>query len=606
MTVSPPSHARALGRLLAFARREHARIALAAGLQVLTVGSGLGLMGTAAWLLSAAALQPSIAALQVAIVGVRAFGISRAVLRYGERLIAHDVTLRLLARLRSTLFRALVPLAPAALVSRRTGDVLSGAIADVETLDGFFARLLGPSLAAVGVAALLVAVLAPFGWVFPLVAVAGLACGGLLGPGLAAGLAAVAGHRLVNARAELAAGLVDGVRGSAELLAFGGESAHVARLIELDATVVHAQRRLASASALGSALAALAGDLTAIAVLVLAIPALRGGQLAGAELATLTLITVASFEIVGALPQAWQSLGSLGGAAARLQHLMDTEPSVPEPSPALVADRPAAVPRAPAGTPAPLLELRGLRFRYPGEPRPALDGVDLVLDTGARVAIVGPSGSGKSTLLRLLLRYWEAPAETIFLDGRDVRRLPSDAVRSRIAFAGQRAHVFTGTLRENLLLARPHPSTQAVDAVLRALQLDALVALLPDGLDSWIGEEGQQLSGGERQRLALARALLHQAPLLLLDEPTAQLDAVTALAATRAIRQAGRGRATLVVSHSLVGLEDFDEVLLLDSGRVMERGTAAELATRSGAFSRLLALQRGARAIERVASDARA
>ncbi len=392
------------------------------------------------------------------------------------------------------------------------------------------------------------------------------------------------------------------------MLAFGGEAAHAARLAALDRAVVRAQRQVVSASALGSSLAALAGDLTAIAVLALAIPAVRDGRLDGVQLAAVTLLTLASFEAVSALPQAWQSLGAIRAASARLVQLMDTPPAVLEP-PRAEAWRPSGAQAR--GDPAPkqlthaepLLELRELHFAYPGEARRALDGVSLRLGAGARIAIVGTSGSGKSTLLHLLLRFWDAPEGAILLEGRDVRGLPSDAVRSRIAFAAQRAHVFTGTLRDNLTLARSDLDAHAVDVVLSALRLDALVASLPDGLDTWVGEEGQRLSGGERQRLALARALLRQAPLLLLDEPTAQLDALTAREVMHAITRAGRGRATLIVSHSLLGLEDFDEVLVLDTGRVVERGAAAELAARGGRYARLLALQRAARAIDECATN---
>ncbi len=217
------------GLLVSSARGEKARIAFATGLQVLVVGSGMGLMATAAWLLSSAALRPSIAVLQVAIVGVRAFGLGRALLRYGERLVSHDLTLRLLARLRVAFFRSLVPLAPAALVGERQGDLLARAIEDVQALEGFFARVLGPSLAALGVAALSAALLAPFGGSIALVAVLGLLAGGLLGPGLAARLASTSGRRLVGLRAALTATLVDGVKGSADLLACNAEATHLTR-----------------------------------------------------------------------------------------------------------------------------------------------------------------------------------------------------------------------------------------------------------------------------------------------------------------------------------------------------------------------------------------
>jgi ABC-type multidrug transport system fused ATPase/permease subunit len=207
---------------------------------------------------------------------------------------------------------------------------------------------------------------------------------------------------------------------------------------------------------------------------------------------------------------------------------------------------------------------------------------------------VGASGSGKSTLVHLLLRFWDAPAGTLLLDGSDARTWPSDRVRAALAFAAQRVHLFTGTLRENLALAAPRAGERELLAVLAAVRLDGLVARLPDGLDTWIGEQGHHLSGGERQRLALARALLRDAPFLLLDEPTAHLDALTEREVMGAIVRAGEGRATLLVTHRLVSLEPFDEVLVLERGVVAERGQAADLVRAGGPFARLLALQRAA------------
>jgi len=275
-------------------------------------------------------------------------------------------------------------------------------------------------------------------------------------------------------------------------------------------------------------------------------------------------------------------------ASRRLFDLVDSPPAVTEKS--------HAAPAPVAG--APLLEVRDLRFTYPGEPRPALDGVSLRLEPSRRIAIVGPSGSGKSTLVHLLLRFWESPPGAILLEGHDLREWPSDDARARVAFAAQRAHVFTGTLRENLRLARPEATDAELRAVLRAVALEALVERLPEGLDAWVGEAGQRLSGGERQRLALARALLRPAPLLLLDEPTAHLDALTEREVLAEVLRAGEGRATLLVTHRLVSLDAFDEVLVLDRGRVAERGKAAELLARGGALARLEALQRSVEALE--------
>ena len=576
-----------LTRLLRLVLPERRRVFGAVALQVLTIASGVGLMGTSAWLLSKAALHPSIAALQVAIVGVRAFGVSRAALRYLERLVSHDVTLRLLGRLRMALFRALVPLSPARLLGQRRGDLLGRLLEDVGTLESLYVRVLGPSLAATLIAGLLAALLWSASSVLAVVGVCGLAFGGVVAPHFAVRLGEAPGRRLVTVRGELLARLVDGVRGVADLLAFGREGAHARALAAISRDAVAEQGRLASTSALGGSLAVLAADLTTVAVLALAIPLVQAGTLDGVQLASVALLTLASFEAVAPLPLAWHGLGAMREAARRLFDVMDRPPAVSEPR----GSAPAPLRSAP------LLELRDLRFSYPGGPRPALDGVSLRLERGRRVAVVGASGSGKSTLVHLLLRFWDAPLGSIRLEGHDLAEWPSDDARARVAFAAQRAHVFTGTLRENLLLARPGASAAELSAVLRSVRLDALVERLPRGLDGWVGEEGHQLSGGERQRLALARALLRPAAILLLDEPTAHLDALTEREVLDEIVRAGEGRATLLVTHRLVSLEAFDEVVVLERGRVAERGPAAPLLARGGALARLMALQRSVEAL---------
>jgi thiol reductant ABC exporter CydC subunit len=513
-------------------------------------------------------------------VGVRAFGVARAALRYFERLSSHDVTLRMLARLRATLLRAVVPLAPARLLDARRGDLVARLVEDVGTLEGIWVRALGPSLAALVVGLLVAALLARVSAAVALAVVCGLAFAGALAPALAVRRGALPGRRLVELRGELAARLSDGVRGVGELLAFGAEEAHAAGACALGRRARREQGRLAAASALGGALGVLAADLATVAALALALPLVAGRRLDAVWLASVVLVSLAAFEAVAPLPAAWHALGAMREAAGRIVELVDAGGGGAEPS---AAPAPLAA--------APLVEIRELRFHYPGCARPALDGVSLRLERGRRVALVGASGSGKSTLAQLLLRFWEAPAGAIALHGCDLASWPSDAARAHLAYAAQRAHVFTGTLRENLLLGRPGATDAELVDVLRRVRLDALAERQPGGLDGWVGEEGLQLSGGERQRLALARALLREAPLLLLDEPTAHVDALTERELMAEIVRAGAGRATLLVTHRLAALDAFDEVVVLERGRVVERGRAADLRSRGGCFARLLALQ---------------
>lgn len=574
-----------LRRLAALVRPERRRVAAAVSLQVVAIGSSIGLMGASAWLLSAAALHPSIAVLQVAIVGVRAFGISRAAFRYLERLVSHDLTLRILGELQTTLFRALVPLAPARLLERRRGDLITRVLDDVGTLESLYARLLGPTLGAGVIALLLVLVLRWLDRALPAAAIAGLFFAAVAAPTLAARLAAGPGRRFIEARSELGVSAVDGVLGVADLLAFGREGAHATALREQAERAAAEQARLVRASSLGGAMAVLGADLTALAVLALAIPSVRSGRLDAVQLATAALVTLGAFEAIAPLPQAWHALGAMHAAATRVFGL-ESEPSA--------VTEPFGPPPAPLAD-APLLEIRGLRFTYPGGGRPALDGIDLRLEVGQRVAVVGSSGSGKSTLAHLLLRFWDAPPASVLLQGRDLCTWPSDLARGYVSFAAQRAQLFTGTLRDNLLLARPDATDDELRDALASLQLG--LERLPSGLDTPVGEEGRRLSGGERQRLALARALLREAPLLLLDEPTAHLDALTERAVMQTIRRTGKRRATLLVTHRLVALEGFDEIVVLEKGRVAERGTAAQLMARRGVFARLANRQRSVEAL---------
>jgi thiol reductant ABC exporter CydC subunit len=550
-------------------------------LGALTIGANISLLGTSAWLIAAAALQPPLGSLYVAIVGVRFFGIARAAFRYAERLVSHDVTFRVLARLRVWLYRQLEPLFPAILATHRTGDLLARIVGDVEVLENFYVRLLAPVLVAGVTAAGVGLFLAGYG---PELAAVFLGCfvaaGGLL-PLWMRRLGREPAREVVARRAHLSGLLVDGILGLADLLAYGRADAHAEGLAQADAAYGRAQQHLARLSAFHTGLGTLLTNLALWGLLVLAIPSVAAGRIEGVMLGALGLLTLAAFEAATPLPQAAQTWESVRTAAGRLLELADSPPPVREPA------HPAPLPQEAS------LEVDGLTFTYPGATRPALDGVSFRVPAGKKVAIVGPSGAGKSTLAHLLLRFWDPERGEIRLGGVPLKALPSEAVRSFFAVVPQRVEVFSATLRENLLLARPEATPEELEEAVQAAGLEEVVSRLPQGYDTYLGERGGQLSAGERQRVAIAQAVLRlrEAPILLVDEPTAHLDPATEREVVASLLRLAQGRTVVWISHRLVGMEGMDEILVLDGGRIVERGTHAELLARGGLYRRLWELQ---------------
>lgn len=579
--MTPPL-ARVLGWLVPRARG----MVFGVALQVLTLGAGVALMATSAWLIARAAQRPSIAALQVAIVGVRFFGISRGAARYLERLVTHGTTLRLVSEVRLRVFRALAPLAPARLAEHRTGDLLARLVGDVDTVDHVYLRVLAPMAAAVSVLAGVSLLLLAFDPRLAWVAILGWFAAGVVAPLAARAIARGAGRDLVSRRADLQARAVDGVQGVAELVAFGADERYVAAVAHTVDAVAAAERRAARSSAVGTALGVAAVDATTIAVLAACVPLVGEGAVGAVNLAVITLTTIAAFEALTGLPAAWQGLDATAAAATRLCAVLDEAPAV------VPARASVALP------PSPAIEVRRLRFTYPGASSRAIDDLSFRLEPGRMVAVVGPSGAGKSTIAHLLLRFWDVPPGSVFIGHVDVRHADPDGVRRLFGYAGQSAHVFTGTIRENLLVGRASATTGDLDRATAAAHFGPVVAACPAGYDTWVGEQGYALSGGERQRLALARAFLADTPYLLLDEPTAHLDPETERNVLDSICASASKRGVLLITHRLAGLARADEIIVLRAGAVVERGTFHELVAHDGVFRRMIDLQRSIGVVE--------
>jgi len=554
-------------------------IALSVLLGFLTVGSSIGLLATSAWVIATAALQPSIAVLQVAIVGVRFFGIARGLFRYLERLASHQVTFRVLAALRVWFYAAVEPLAPARLSRFRSGDLLGRVMSDVASLDNFYVRAVAPPLVALLVALLTATLLAAYSpaLVWPVLALQIMAGAGL--PALTLRLGRGPGRRLAEGRGRLSQALVDGVQGVADLLAFGAGERHLGRVRALGAQVSREQRAMAGLAAGGNAAVTVLTWLAVILVLAVAIPLVRAGRLDGVHLAVLVLLTVASFEAVAPLSAAAQHLEASAAAARRL-----FEVAAPSTQP-LRAFAPSREPRR--STAPPDITFSGVTLRYaPGE-QPALDAVDLVVPGGSLLTVVGPSGAGKSTLANALLRFWDYEAGQVQLGGHDLQDIPGEAVRSMIGVVSQATHLFNTSIRTNLLLARPDATEEEIEAAARRAQVHDFIASQPQGYDTPTGEGGLKLSGGERQRLAVARVLLKDAPVLILDEPAANLDGATAAALWGALEPLIARRTVLLITHQLGGLAARGQIVVMDRGRVVESGDHASLLAQGGLYRRL-------------------
>ncbi|YCI80440.1 cysteine/glutathione ABC transporter ATP-binding protein/permease CydC [Enterobacteriaceae bacterium] len=565
---------RALLPYLALWRRHVWLLTLGVVLAIVTLLASIGLLTLSGWFLSASAVV-GFAGLysfnfMLPAAGVRGSAIARTAGRYFERLVSHDATFRVLEHLRVSTFSKLLPLSPAGLARFRQGELLNRLVADVDTLDHLYLRVISPL-----VGALVVIIVVTFGLSLLDVTLA-LTLGGimlltlLLLPPLFYRAGKPGGEALTRLRGQWRQQLTAWLQGQAELTIFGASTRYRQAMDETEQAWHDAQRQQASLTALSQAAMQLISGAAVVTILWMAAGGVGGDTSPGALIALFVFCALAAFEALAPVTGAFQHLGQVIASAVRVSQITDQKPDVTFPETAQPVPQQVA------------LTITDLSFTYPGQPQPALTGINLTVSPGEHIAILGRTGCGKSTLLQLITRAWDPDSGSLRLNDSALKDLDEAALRATMSVVTQRVHLFSATLRDNLLLANP----QASDAQLsEALTRTGLEKLLDDaGLNAWLGEGGRQLSGGELRRLAIARALLHDAPLMLLDEPTEGLDAETEGQILDLLAEVTQGKTVLLVTHRLKGLSRFSRIIVMDNGQIIEQGNHANLMANQGRY----------------------
>ncbi len=546
-------------------------------LGLITLLSAISLLTLSGWFIAASA----IAGLTIARstfnymapgAGIRGFAIARTAGRWLERVATHDATFKLLADLRLFFFRKLIPLIPGRQSRLRDADLLNRLVSDVDAMDHVYLRLISPLV--IGVIGLIgiTGFLAFFD-----VSIA-LTLGGILLslmillPIVFYKLGKTHGESLTESKAQYRIRLLDWLQGHAELRLFNAEARYrEAADAELD-TLMKAQRRMAVLSGLASGLLVLAMGWTLVLILWLAADGLNGHP-PSAFVAMFAFATMASFELMMPVATAFQFLGQTLSSARRLNEILQAEPDT-------VFD-----PNGYKGSADGHLVFNDVHYTYYDSDKPVINGLSLTVSAGEKVAILGRTGCGKSTLLQLITRNWDPQYGQITLDGRPLADWSEESLRQAMTVVSQRVDVFHGTLRENLQLATPQGKDEDFIDALTKVDLQHL--LDDKGLDAWLGEGGRQLSGGERRRIGIARALLHNAPILLLDEPTEGLDKRTEQQILSLLLSHAKNKTVIFITHRLVGLEAMDQIVLMDEGKIIEQGKHQDLRNQSGRYSEL-------------------
>jgi ATP-binding cassette subfamily C protein CydC len=546
-----------------------------------TTAAGIGMLGTSAYLIASAALHPSIAELQVAIVGVRFFGLSRAGLRYSERLVSHSVNLRVLDHLRQWFYDQIESSPSAELQTIKSGDLLDRLMGNIEDLENFYVRVVSPVIVAlvIGIGASMF--VGGYQTQFGLILGAGLFVTGIILPVEAILLTRRTSETFIQSRSILSAKIVETIQGIEDLQAFGVGREWIESIKKESNSNAKIQLKLSLLNSFNSGLMLAVLNVTIVILLWVAIPIVPSGLLSGISLAVILMIAIASFESTYTLPQAGQYLTSsieaghslflLTGSGKVKQFQIDQK-----------------IKRYPK-----TISLEHVHFQYSEGPTFQLKDVNFILKAGKKTALIGSSGSGKTSIVNLLLRFWRPTEGSILVDGKNVEDLDPEEMRSFFSVISQSAYLFSATLRENLLLADPLASDEKLYKIFRQVGLEDWVSTLPDGLDTWVGDHGLRLSGGERQRVAIGRMLLQERPFIVLDEPDVHLDAETRSVIMDTIFKLSETKGILFISHDLSNIKKMDEILLLKEGQIIEKGNHKNLIDAAGDYAALFSLNGG-------------
>lgn len=565
---------RALLPYLALYRRHVWLLSLGVVLAIVTLLASIGLLTLSGWFLSASAVA-GVAGIysfnyMLPAAGVRGAAITRTAGRYFERLVSHDATFRVLQHLRVFTFSKLLPLSPAGLAHFRQGELLNRLVADVDTLDHLYLRVISPLIGA-----LVVIIVVTFGLSF-LDGQLALTLGAILLatliflPPLFYYAGKPTGEALTVSRGQYRQQLTAWLQGHAELTIFGATKRYREQLDATECNWQDAQRRQSELTALSQAAMLLISGLAVVVMLWIAAAGVGADTAPGALIALFVFCALAAFEALAPVTGAFQHLGQVIASATRVTQITRQQPEV-----SFVTGEQAAITQV-------WVEIENVSFTYPNQSQSVLSHVSLTVTAGQHVAILGRTGCGKSTLLQLLTRAWDPRQGEIRLNGKPINELSEDTLRAATSVVPQRVHLFSATLRDNLLLAAPHAGDEELAAMLERVGLEKLLS--DSGLNCWLGEGGRPLSGGELRRLAIARALLQDAPLVLLDEPTEGLDAETERQILDLLAEATAGKTVLMVTHRLRGLAHFDSIIVMDDGQIKERGNHAELMAMGGRY----------------------